>query len=337
MEYNKMLNSIDVSMFDENEVINLLLKVIELSNGKVSLLNKKFEEYNLILKKFEEENSSLKKQSESMTEKSSQLRFDLDQANNKIATQGSTIEELSEKIKTLNSDLSAANVSVQKKEETIYNLSKENERLQSELSTKTDLLESQNETIQELTDSNNNLKDSLSNAYNIIDRYKIGVVKIYANMISDLLALCKSENSYWGKYLADIRHKIGKFIEEATNIEILALSLKSSNSWLTKIASITWWSKLPTISNVVNKNIHNINELNKVFDNLIQFLINIDITIQLPNCGLCDVIDNYEANLKEKPNFKDLFENSEISEGTLCEIYKLAINGNSGLCLTFNQ
>lgn len=315
-----MLNLIDVSMFDENEVINLLLKVIELLNGKVSLLNQKFEE----------ENSLLKKQVESMTEKFSQLRSDLDQANNKIATQGFTIKEFSEKIKALSSELSGANVSVQKNEETICNLLKKNEQLQSELSIKIDLLESQNKTIQELTDSNNNLKESLSNAY-------IGGVKVYANMISDLLSLRNCENSYWDKYLEDICYKIGKFIEEATNIEFLVLSLKSSNSWLTKIASITWWSKLPTISNVVNKNIPNINELNKVFDNLIQFLINIGITIQLPNCGLCDVIDNYEANLKEKPNFKDLFENSEILEGTLCEIYKLAINGYNGLCLTFNQ
>ena len=47
-----MLNSIDVSMFDENEVVSLLLKVIELSNGKATLLNKKIEEYNLIQKKF---------------------------------------------------------------------------------------------------------------------------------------------------------------------------------------------------------------------------------------------------------------------------------------------
>ena len=36
-----MLNSIDVSMFDENEVVSLLLKVVELSNGKATLLNKK--------------------------------------------------------------------------------------------------------------------------------------------------------------------------------------------------------------------------------------------------------------------------------------------------------
>ena len=156
-------------------------------------------------------------------------------------------------------------------------------------------------------------------------------------MISDLLALRKSENSYWDKYLADICQKIGKFIEEATNIEILTFSLKSSNSWLTRIASIIWWSKQTTISNVVNNNVSNINELNKVFDNLIQYLIDIDIMIQLPNCDFCDVIDNYEANLKEKSNFNDLFDKSEIPEGTLCEIYKLAINGSKGLCLTYNS
>ncbi|MBR3766486.1 MAG: hypothetical protein IKL11_04910, partial [Muribaculaceae bacterium] len=136
---------------------------------------------------------------------------------------------------------------------------------------------------------------------------------------------------------ADICQKIGKFIEEATNIEILTFSLKSSNSWLTRIASIIWWSKQTTISNVVNNNVSNINELNKVFDNLIQYLIDIDIMIQLPNCDFCDVIDNYEANLKEKSNFNDLFDKSEIPEGTLCEIYKLAINGSKGLCLTYNS
>lgn len=339
-----MLNSIDVSMFDENEVISLLLKIIELSNGKATLLNKKIEEYNLIQKKFEEDNSSLKKQVESMTEnetKASQLRDqlnnDLDHANNKIATQESTIEELSEKITSLTSELSKANVLAQKNGERISNLSKDNERLHSELSTKTALLDSQNETIQELTDMNNSLKDSLNDAHNIIDENKIRAVKIYANMILDLLALRKSENSYWDKYSADICQKIGKFIEEATNIEILTFSLKSSNSWLTRIASITWWSKLPTTSNIVNNNMPNINELNRVFDNLIQFLIDIDIMIQLPNCDFSDVIENYEANLKEKSNFNDLFDNSEISEGTLCEIYKLAINGNKGLCLTYNS
>lgn len=209
--------------------------------------------------------------------------------------------------------------------------------MQSELSTKIALLDSQNITIQELTDRNNSLNDSLNNAYNIIEENKIRVVKIYANMISDLLASHKSGNSYWDKYLTDICQKIGKFIEETTNIEILTFSLKSSNSWLTRIASITWWSKQPITSNVVNDNVSNINELNKVFDNLIQFLIEIDIMIQLPNCDFCDVIDNYEANLKEKSNFNDLFDNSEISEGTLCEIYKLAINGNKGLCLTYNS
>ena len=73
MENKEMLNSIDVSMFDENEVISLLLKVIELSNGKATLLNKKIEEYNLIQKKFEEDNSSLKKQVESLTEKEIKL------------------------------------------------------------------------------------------------------------------------------------------------------------------------------------------------------------------------------------------------------------------------
>ena len=331
MENKEMLNSIDVSMFDENEIVSLLLKVVELSNGKATLLNKKIEEYNLIQKKFEEDNSSLKKQVESLTEneiKASQLREllnnDLAKANNKIATQESTIEELS-------------NISAQKKEESISNLLKDNERLQSELSAKTALLDSQNETIQELTNKNNSLNDSLNDAYNIIDENKIRVVKIYANMISDLLALRKSENSYWDKYLADICQKIGKFIEEATNIEILTFSLKSSNSWLTRIASIIWWSKQTTISNVVNNNVSNINELNKVFDNLIQYLIDIDIMIQLPNCDFCDVIDNYEANLKEKSNFNDLFDKSEIPEGTLCEIYKLAINGSKGLCLTYNS
>lgn len=344
MENKEMLNSIDVSMFDENEVVSLLLKVVELSNGKATLLNKKIEEYNLIQKKFEEDNSSLKKQVESLTEneiKASQLREllnnELVQANSKIATQESTIEELSEKITSLNSELSEANISIQKKDECISNLSNDNENLQSELSTKIALLDSQNITIQELTDRNNSLNDSLNNAYNIIEENKIRVVKIYANMISDLLASHKSGNSYWDKYLTDICQKIGKFIEETTNIEILTFSLKSSNSWLTRIASITWWSKQPITSNVVNDNVSNINELNKVFDNLIQFLIEIDIMIQLPNCDFCDVIDNYEANLKEKSNFNDLFDNSEISEGTLCEIYKLAINGNKGLCLTYNS
>lgn len=344
MENKEMLNSIDVSMFDENEVVSLLLKVVELSNGKATLLNKKIEEYNLIQKKFEEDNSSLKKQVESLTEneiKASQLREllnnDLAKANNKIATQESTIEELSKKITSLSSELSEANISAQKKEESISNLLKDNERLQSELSAKTALLDSQNETIQELTDKNNSLNDSLNDAYNIIDENKIRVVKIYANMISDLLALRKSENSHWDKYLADICQKIGKFIEEATNIEILTFSLKSSNSWLTRIATIIWWSKQTTISNVVNNNVSNVNELNKVFDNLIQYLIDIDIMIQLPNCDFCDVIDNYEANLKEKSNFNDLFDKSEIPEGTLCEIYKLAINGSKGLCLTYNS
>lgn len=337
MENKEMLNSIDVSMFDENEVVSLLLKVVELSNGKATLLNKKIEEYNLIQKKFEEDNSSLKKQVESLTEneiKASQLREllnnDLAKANNRIATQESTIEELSKKITSLSSELSEA-------KESISNLLTDKESLKSELSEKIALLDSQNETIQELTDKNNSLNDSLNDAYNIIDENKIRVVKIYANMISDLLALRKSENSYWDKYLADICQKIGKFIEEATNIEILTFSLKSSNSWLTRIASIIWWSKQTTISNVVNNNVSNINELNKVFDNLIQYLIDIDIMIQLPNCDFCDVIDNYEANLKEKSNFNDLFDKSEIPEGTLCEIYKLAINGSKGLCLTYNS
>lgn len=278
MEYKKMLKSIDVSMFDENEVISLLLKVIELLNGNASRLN-----------------------------------TDLEQATAKIAEQEATIKKLSE-------EKNKANDLVQEKTKEISNLSKENKQLQSELSTKT----------QELEDCKNKLN-------NIIAENKIGVVKIYANMISDLLVLCKCENSYWNKYLADICHKIGKFVEEATNIEILSFSLKSSNSWLTKIASIIWWSKLPTISNVVNKNVPNINALNKVFDNLVQFLININITIQLPNCELCVVMDKYEANFKEKTNFNNLFENSEIPEGTLCEIYKLAINDSNGLCLTFNS
>lgn len=320
MENKEMLNLIDVSMFDENEVISLLLKVIELSNGKATLLNNKIEEYHSIQKKSEEDNSSLKKQVESLTEKEieasqliKQLKSDLAKAKNKIATQESNIEELSNKIESLNSELSKA-------KESISNLLKDKESLKSELSEKIALLDSQKETIQELKDEN-----------------KIRVVKIYANMILDLLALSKSENSYWDKYLADICQKIGKFIEEATNIEILTFSLKSSNSWLTRIASITWWSKLPTISNIVNNNISNINELNKVFDNLIQFLIDINIMIQLPNCDFCDVLDNYEANLKEKSNYNNLFDKSEIPEGTLCEIYKLAINGSKGLCLTYNS
>lgn len=344
MGNKEMLNSIDVSMFDENEVVRLLLKVIELSNGKASLLNKKLEEYSLAQKKLEEENSSLKSQIKSMTEKEveatqlkDQLNNDLALANTKMATQESTIEELTAKTESLNSELSAANVLVQKKEESISNIREDNERLQSELSTKTALLESQNVKIQGLTDSNNKLNDSLSQARIIIDENKIGGVKIYANIFSYLLSSCKCENSYWDKYLEDLCQKIGKFIEETTNMEILSFSLKSSNSWLTKIASIMWWSKQPTVSSIVNENIPYINELNKVFGNLIQFLINIDIMIQLPNCDFCDMIDNYEANLKARSNFNDLFGNSEISEGTLCEIYKLAINGNKGLCLIYNS
>jgi len=337
MENKELINSIDISMFEENEIINLLLKIVELSNDKVSLLNKEIADFTLTQEKLKEENASLKIQVQTMNSKEiesshliEQLEANLNNANTEIKVQKSTIQESSDRIKLLDSDLAKANVSIQELKQNVYGLNKMNHQLESDLFDKTKFIESQDETINGLKERNNHLND-------IIDENKIDIVKIYANMLSKLLTSRINEDSSWNKYLENICQKISKFIKETTNLEILSYSLKSSNSWLTKISSIIWWSKQSNISSIVNENVPNINELNEVFEDFIQFLSNVDIMIQLPNGVICEEIGNYEANLKEKTNFNDLFGDYGLSEGYLCEIYKLAVNGNKGLCLIFKS
>ncbi len=146
----------------------------------------------------------------------------------------------------------------------------------------------------------NNQNESLGKAHDIIDKQKIDCVKIYANMLSKLLTPLASNDSSWNKFLEGICQKISKFIEDTTTIEILSYSLKSSNSWLTKISLIAWWSRQSKILSIVNKNAPNINVLNDVFNDFIGFLNKVDIVIQLPDSDICEKIENYEPNLMEK-------------------------------------
>ena len=155
-------------------------------------------------------------------------------------------------------------------------------------------------------------------------------------MFAKLLECRKTEDSSaWNSFLEEICLKITKFIENTTNLENLSYSLESANSWLTKIASIIWWSGQPAVSAIVNDNLPNVNGMNEIFRDFLLFLKNLKITVLLPVAGFCDEIKEYEANVNERSVFNKLFGSAGLSEGVLCEIYKLAINGNSGLCLIY--
>ncbi len=344
MENKKILNTIDISMFEENEFVNILLKIVELSNGKIALLNKENAEFNLSQENLRNEITSLKAQIDETTEdklKLSQSIESLDamlkNAHGEIDAQKSEIQTLADKNQALIVDLNKADAAIQNNDKEIENKNKKIEglnakidQLGSELSKIKELIELQEGTI-------NSQNVSLGKAHDIIDKQKIDCVKIYANMLLKLLTPRGSDDSSWNKFLEDICQKISKFIDETTTIETLSYSLKSSNSWITKISSITWWSKQAKISGIVNKNVPNINVLNEVFNDFIMSLNKVDIVIQRPHSDICENIDNYEPNLMEKANFNDLFVGFELSEGDLCEIYKLSVNGNNGLCLIYKS
>ena len=257
-------------------------------------------------------------------------------ANETIEEQATTVQELNGKLASLDKELCGANETIEEQATTIQELNGKLASLDKELCGANETIEEQATTVQELNGKLASLDKELCGANALVDEKNVEIAKLYANMFAKLLECRKTEDSSaWNSFLEEICLKITKFIENTTNLENLSYSLESANSWLTKIASIIWWSGQPAVSAIVNDNLPNVNGMNEIFRDFLLFLKNLKITVLLPVAGFCDEIKEYEANVNERSVFNKLFGSAGLSEGVLCEIYKLAINGNSGLCLIY--
>ena len=122
-----------------------------------------------------------------------------------------------------------------------------------------------------------------------------------------------------------------------TDVNKALFKIQGKNGWLTKLASLYWWSNESHVAGSIPHCFDKDSFFCEYFKNFLEYLASQDILINLPVGDFSNEINSYNPDYDEKELWvKELFPHYKPNDFVLCEINFLSINTNQGKCTGFN-
>ena len=339
---------IEISNISDNKSISLLTEIIKMGQ-------KDYEDLSL-------ENSSLKNTNEELKGKLSTLEKDNEKLNGELSTLGDTNKELEGKLSILgesngelNGKLSALGETNKELKGKLSTLEKDNEKLNGELSTlgetnkelegrlstlgesneelkgKLSVLEESNAILEKkVNDSNLELANKTESLSGIILHDKLTVLRM---LLEHSISIHEDIEENWIEFINTTISGIEETIQSISDVKGTLFKIQAKNGWLTKLASLCWWSSESHVGQYIPRCLGNNSIFNEYFNIFLSYLDSQDIHINLPEGDFASDFSNYKADYDEKSLWvKRLFPNYHPDDYILCEINFLSINSNQGKC-----
>lgn len=298
--------NINVSSFNEEEITQLLLKALKLSNEK-----------SLRIK-------------ENVTKLEQQKRDDELEHEKSLLEKENTISLQSEKIQILEQDLIKSRNALQEQDENYQkSINELNGNHSAELQSKNKEIDEKTETIKQLC----NEKNELSLTY---ESFKVDMFKlIFTERIEQLKQYCSLiENDANGlkQYIQTLTSKAKVLANDYGNVDSLCGVLLQPDGAISYTCNLIWWLNNDDIKTTYKKKIDCYDSLIVALNAIVELLKRFKYDLNIPIVGFCDTIPDYELYDNDISQIKDIFPDISISKSALCEIYSVSYNNKLGKC-----
>ena len=138
----------------------------------------------------------------------------------------------------------------------------------------------------------------------------------------------------WKDFITNIVSGLSDTLKSTDNTANTLFNIQEKNGWLTKIASLYWWSNESHVKNFVPSCYDQDSIFNYMFMNFISYLKSRDIQINLPAGDFSSKVAMYKPDYDEETSYvKKLFPQYKPDGFMLCEISFLSVNDNTGKCI----
>ena len=311
----------DVSSFNSEEVVQLLLNALKISNDKCQVLS------NTV--------TNLHNQKQEIELEKTKLVLEKD---NVIGALNSKIDllknELKEKEKSL-SDL------VEKQSATIEELGKKQREALSEkesvMSQKDEELAAVRSESAEKDKNIGKLSNNLTSIQKEFEQFKIDSFK--SSFLQYLGELKIEEGLLNADDFCGLKHYINNmenstriFSQDYDTVESFFRALLSPDGLISSVCNLIWW-----LDNELIKNTYI--ESNEIFKHIVCFsktildsFMKFGYAITLPPSKFCSELDDYSLYDNDNSHIKDIFPKVIFEKYVLCEIYTVSYNKNKGKC-----
>lgn len=321
-----------VSSFNNEEVVQLLLKALELSNGKCQALANTL--------------ANLQDQKQEMELAKTQITLEKDNVIGSLNTKiGLLNNELEKNMKSL-ADLKLESTrEIQQLVEKHKSAIEELERKQMEaLSAKDSViikkeegiasarleLEGKDETI-------NQLNDRLVILQKEFEQFKINT---FQNIISQYLGELKLDcgllnaDDFCGlkQYIDNIGNSTSLLTQDYDTVESFCRVLLSPDGLISCVCNLIWWLNNEQIKNEYKESNDIFKHIVCLSNAIVDFFMRFGYTIALPPSKFCSKLEDYSLYDNANSHIEDIFPNVTFEKSVLCEIYTVSYNNIKGKC-----
>lgn len=320
----------EIIKIEQNEKEELSLNITKL-NEKVSGLSKDILGFKDKCSVFEKEKTDLENKCSALETEKADLESkcsDFEKEKSELEGKCSTIEIEKSELENKYSTIETAKTEIEEKFSTL-----EAEKI--ELEDKCSVLEKK---ISDLEGKYSTLETEKSDLENILEKTKTKLLSDKLNTIQLLLnhAAAELPDNNWHEFIKLIITGIDGSINSQTCVENTLRDTLVKNGWLTKLASLHWWSNESHVKDFIPKSLNADSLLHKTFDDFLQYLVSNQIQISLPELDFSSKLEQYDADYDDDPKwFKVLFPQYQPKDYILCEVCYLSINSRKGQCLGY--
>lgn len=292
-----------VSSFNNEEVVQLLLKALELSNGKCQVLANTL--------------ANLQDQKQEIELAKTKITLEKD----------NVIGSLNTKIDLLNNEL-------EKNMKSLADLKLESTR------EKQQLVEKQKSAIEELErkdETMNLLNDRLTIIQKEFEQFKIDT---FQNIISQYLGELKIDcgllnvDDFCGlkQYIDNMGNSTSLLTQDYDTVESFCCVLLLPDGLISCVCNLIWWLNNEQIKNEYKESNDIFKHIVYLSNAIVDFFMRFGYTIALPPSKFCSKLEDYSLYDNANSHIKDIFPNVTFEKSVLCEIYTVSYNNIKGKC-----
>ena len=337
---------IEITNIGENKSISLLTEIIKISQEESKELSAAKSQLEVANRELKDKVTLLEATNRELEGKITKLETEKRELEDKVVNLKTSNGEFENKVTKLEdsngeyeskvSKLEAANEELESKVTKLEASNGEYEGKVSKLESIKGELEGK---VTKLETTNGELEDKANKLVEIRDMLEKKILQDKLKLIRLSLnkGIVEVSTGKWMDYLRIIETDLSDTIDSESTVEEILFKIQAKNGWLTKLASIYWWSNESHIKDYIPYSFGSKSIFSDLFKELIDYLNSQNIQINLPYGDFSSDLLNYKADYDEKSTWvKDLFPEYKPNEFVLCEINYLSINSNQGKCTGIN-
>lgn len=304
----------DVSSFNSEEVVQLLLKALKISNDKCQLLSNTVK--------------NLQNQKQEIELEKTKLVSKIDLLNNELVENKKSLENLK----------SESAIERQQLVDNQTSAIEELERNQKDaLSAKDTIISQKENDIKEKQKTINLLNGKLINTQKEFELFKIATLK---NRISQYLGELQIDGGLLNaddlcglkQYIDTMGISNSIFSQDYDTVESFCRVLLSPDGLISSVCNLIWWLNNESIKNTYTESIEIFKHIVCISNAALDFFKNFGYDITLPPSKFCSELEDYSLYDNDNPHIKNIFPKVSFEKYVLCEIYTVSYNNVKGKC-----